>query len=65
MRKRSVATVVLLVLGFFVVAGAFKDYSPIQSVRFPFAPSPSELCTIGEPITIALRTYYDDFGRFP
>ena len=47
-------------LGYFV-----KGYTPIQVLTSPLAPSPNELCQIGQPISDAIMHYRENHGRFP
>ncbi len=64
--------VAFLLAGVAVVASCYfgsarllKGYSPLQALTFPLAPSPSELCVIGSPITVQLQQYRAQNGRYP
>ena len=67
MARRTIilAMITITVVGYFVAVRLFKGFSPIQALTFPLAPSPSELCEAGRPITLALRKYRNENGRYP
>jgi hypothetical protein len=69
MRTRDIKIVGVLgfsaCLCFLVTAHVFKGYSPLQAITFFLAPSPQELCQIGEPTAQSLEAYFRVHGQYP
>lgn len=60
-----IVAVVLLSTCFVAYARFFKGYTTMQAVTFFLAPSPRELCRLGEPITRSIESYFQRHGRYP
>ena len=64
-RTWLVGGLLLAVLAYGGLSGLLRGYSPVQSLLFFRAPSPTQLTRDGQPIVDALVAYREAHGAFP